>query len=59
MEKLKIRSRMESKRAHQLATERTVLTTRLRDKEEELKGKAKLLEVGRIYEWINRPVHFI
>ncbi|KAI9871918.1 MAG: hypothetical protein M1830_002294 [Pleopsidium flavum] len=44
LEKLKIRSKVESKRLNELAAERTVLTTRLRDRDEELKGKAKLLE---------------
>jgi hypothetical protein len=39
MEKLKIRSKVESKRINELSAERAILTTRLRDRDEELKGK--------------------
>ncbi|KAI9683145.1 MAG: hypothetical protein M1829_005936 [Trizodia sp. TS-e1964] len=42
--KVQARSKIESKRLLDLSVERTNLATRVRDKEEELRGKAKLLE---------------
>lgn len=45
LEKLKAKSKAESKRIQELTGERMFLMTRLRDRDEELRGKAKLLEV--------------
>lgn len=45
IEKLRLRSRLESRHTSELNNEKAVLTTKLRDREEELRGKAKLLEV--------------
>ena len=45
LERLKIKSRVDAQRISELATEKTGLVTRMRDRDEELKGKAKLLEV--------------
>ena len=45
LQKLSIRSKAESKRINELVAEKAVLTTRLKDRDDELKGKAKLLEV--------------
>lgn len=47
MQKLGTRSKTEGKRITELTAEKTVLTTKLRDRDEELRGKAKLLEVCR------------
>lgn len=44
--KLRIQSKLDRKRISELASERTNLATRMRDRDEELKGKAKLLEVS-------------
>lgn len=44
--RLRLRSRADSKRINELASERTHLATRMRDRDEELRGKAKLLEVS-------------
>lgn len=44
--KLKIQSSINIKRVRELTKEKAVLNTGLRDRDEELKGKAKLLEVG-------------
>lgn len=46
LEKLKEKSAVDTKRIGVLTTERNQLMTRLRDKDEELKGKSKLLEVS-------------
>lgn len=45
LEKLKTKSTSESKRIKELSAERSQLQLRLRDRDEELRGKAKLLEV--------------
>lgn len=45
MKKLRVRSKVDSKRIGELVSERTHLATRMRDRDEELRGKAKLLEV--------------
>jgi chromosome segregation ATPase len=45
LEKLKEKSAAEGKRIRDLTTERSHLMIRLRDRDEELKGKSKLLEV--------------
>jgi len=44
LEKLKEKSAAEGKRIRDLTTERSHLMIRLRDRDEELKGKSKLLE---------------
>lgn len=46
LEKLKEKSAADGKRIRDLTTERNHLMTRLRDRDEELKGKSKLLEVS-------------
>ncbi len=43
---LKAQSRADSKRINELTTERNALVTRTRDRDEELRGKAKLLMVS-------------
>ena len=45
LNKLKIQSSLDTKRISELTKEKNVLTTKLRDRDEELKGKAKLVEV--------------
>ena len=45
LERLKIKSRVDAQRISEFATEKTGLVTRMRDRDEELRGKAKLLEV--------------
>lgn len=45
LQKLKIQSSLDSKRIGELSKEKTILTTGTRDRDEELRGKAKLLEV--------------
>lgn len=45
LQRLKIQSSMDSKRIRELSKERAALTTGMRDRDEELRGKAKLLEV--------------
>ena len=45
LQKLKIQSSIDSKRLRDLSKERAALTTGMRDRDEELRGKAKLLEV--------------
>ncbi|KAI9794744.1 MAG: hypothetical protein M1835_006375 [Candelina submexicana] len=42
--KLKSRFEVDNRRLNELATERTTLAMRIRDRDEELRGKAKLLE---------------
>lgn len=44
LQKLKIQSSLDSKRIGELSKEKTILTTGTRDRDEELRGKAKLLE---------------
>lgn len=46
LKKLKIQSSLDRKRISELSKEKAILTTGLRDRDEELKGKTKLLEVG-------------
>lgn len=46
LNRFKIQSSLDTKRISELAKEKAALTTGLRDRDEELKGKAKLLEVG-------------
>ena len=46
LEKLKEKSAVDAKRIGDLATERNQLVVRLRDRDEELRGKSKLLEVS-------------
>ena len=45
LQKSKLQSQLESARIRGLTAERAALTTRMRDQDEELKGKRKLLEV--------------
>ena len=45
LQKLKLKTQLDSKRIKDLHVEKTALTTRMKDQDEELKGKAKLLEV--------------
>ena len=45
LQKLRIQSSMDSKRISELSKEKATLTTGMRDRDEELRGKAKLLEV--------------
>ena len=45
LNKLKIQSSLDSKRIGELTKEKATLSTGLRDRDEELKGKTKLLEV--------------
>ena len=45
MEKLKIKGKTEGKRVTELTAEKVIWKTKLRDRDEELRGKAKLLEV--------------
>ncbi|KAK4696802.1 hypothetical protein P7C71_g1178, partial [Lecanoromycetidae sp. Uapishka_2] len=44
LNKLKMQTSLDSKRISELTKEKSVLSTRLRDRDEELKGKTKLLE---------------
>ncbi|KAI9821010.1 MAG: hypothetical protein M1826_000789 [Phylliscum demangeonii] len=44
LERLSTTSQRNAKRVQELATERTALVTKVRDRDEELRGKAKLLE---------------
>lgn len=44
LQKRKLQSQLDNKRIGELTTERASLTTRMRDQDEELKGKGKLLE---------------
>ena len=46
LKKLKIQSSLDRKKISELTREKAILTTGLRDRDEELKGKTKLLEVG-------------
>lgn len=46
LKKLKIQCSLDRKRISELTREKAILTTGLRDRDEELKGKTKLLEVG-------------
>lgn len=45
LQKLRIQSSLDSKRIGELSKEKVMLTTGMRDRDEELRGKAKLLEV--------------
>ena len=45
LQKLKIQSSLDKKRIGELSKEKATLTTGMRDRDEELRGKAKLLEV--------------
>ena len=45
LSKLKIQASLDNKRIAELTKEKTVLSTKLKDRDEELKGKTKLLEV--------------
>lgn len=45
LNKLKIQSSLDSKRIRELTKEKATLSTGLRDRDEELRGKTKLLEV--------------
>lgn len=45
LQKLKIQSSLDNKRIGELSKEKAILTTGMRDRDEELRGKAKLLEV--------------
>ncbi len=47
LQKVKLQTQLDSKRVRELNAEKNSLTTRMRDQDEELKGKAKLLEVRR------------
>ncbi|MCJ1393183.1 hypothetical protein MMC18_006055 [Xylographa bjoerkii] len=44
MEKLQLKSKLESQRINELSTEKYNLVKKLRDRDEELRGKSKLLE---------------
>lgn len=46
LQKLKIQSSLDSKLLGELSKEKATLSTGMRDRDEELRGKAKLLEVG-------------
>ena len=46
LQKLKIQSSLDSKLIDELSKEKATLSTGMRDRDEELRGKAKLLEVG-------------
>ena len=46
LQKLKIQSSLDSKLIGELSKEKATLSTGMRDRDEELRGKAKLLEVG-------------
>ena len=45
LQKRKLQLQLDNKRIEELTAERVSLTTRMRDQDEELKGKGKLLEV--------------
>lgn len=45
LQKVRIQSSLDSKRVGELSKEKAILTTGMRDRDEELRGKAKLLEV--------------
>ena len=47
--RLRLRSKADSRRMSDLVSERTHLATRMMDRDEELRGKAKLLEVSPRY----------
>ena len=46
LQKLKMQSKVDSRRINELTAERTTLITKIKDRDEELGGKAKLLVVG-------------
>ena len=46
LQKLKIQCSLDSKLIGELSKEKATLSTGMRDRDEELRGKAKLLEVG-------------
>lgn len=45
LQRLKIQSSLDSRRIGELSKEKAILTTGMKDRDEELRGKAKLLEV--------------
>lgn len=45
LDRLKLQNSIDTKRISNLTKERSTLTTGMRDRDEELRGKAKLLEV--------------
>lgn len=45
LQQSRLQSALDKKRLNELATDRATLALRLKDRDEELKGKAKLLEV--------------
>ena len=45
LEKLQLKSTVDSRRINELATEKSNVVKKLRDRDEELRGKSKLLEV--------------
>lgn len=49
MQDLKAQSKADSKRINELMTERNALVTRIKDRDEELRGKAKLLMVSSLH----------
>lgn len=51
LEKLRVKSTAEGRRLAELTTERAILATKVKDRDEELKGKAKLLEVRTLMWW--------
>lgn len=46
LQKLKLQSSLDSRRIDELSKEKLTLTTGMRDRDEELRAKAKLLEVS-------------
>lgn len=48
LQKLKIQSSLDANRIRELTKDRNTLTVRVRDRDEEIKGKTKLLEVSRL-----------
>ena len=54
LNKLKIQSSLDSKRISELAKEKATLATGVRDRDEELRGKSKLLEVRGYFRWPSR-----
>lgn len=45
LQRLKLQSQHDSRRINELISEKTTLSIRMKDQDEELRGKAKLLEV--------------
>ena len=46
LEKLQLKSKTESQHIDELSVEKSILVKKLRDRDEELRGKSKLLEVS-------------